>query len=342
MKIRNPIILLFSVLWLVLPAILRPAAATGEFTIVVLPDTQNYSQYYPSIFTAQTQWIVDNKSALDITFVAHVGDVVNTCTSSTQYNNADTAMDILDGGKVPYGLSPGNHDQADSGTCGSSSLFPSYFGASRYPGKPYYGGSSGDYNHYFLFSAGGMDFIIIILQYSPTTGILDWADARLKQYPSRRGIIVSHSILNVGGTQTSWTTEGQNIFNALNDNPNLFLMLCGHNHGEGRRTDTGANGNTIYSVLADYQNYTNGGNGFLRIMEFDPAASEINLTTYSPYTGGSGSAFTLSHDMPYLYGDLSTPADCDVDGSDLAALIANSNLSDLAGFTGNFGENACQ
>ena len=333
MKLHKPIKLLFSVLLLVCPAIIRPAAATGEFTIIVLPDTQNYSQYYPSIFTSQTQWIVDNKSNLDIAFVAHVGDVVNNNTT-IEYGNADAAMDLLDGGDVPYGTSPGNHD--------SGNLYNTYFGTARYSAKPYFGGSLDDRNNYFLFSAGGMDFIIIFLKYAPETSVLNWADARLKQYPSRRGIIVSHSILNVGGTQSSWTTEGQNIFNALSDNPNLFLMLCGHNHGEGRRTDTGTNGNTIYSVLADYQSYPNGGNGFLRIMEFDPAVDEINVTTYSPYMGGTGSAFTLSYGMPYLYGDVSTPADCDVDGSDLVALIADPSLIELSAFAGNFGDSLCQ
>jgi hypothetical protein len=36
------------------------------------------------------------------------------------------------------------------------------------------------------------------------------------------------------------------------------------------------------------------------------------------------------------------PADCDVDGSDLAVLIANTSLMDLATFAQNFGKNFCQ
>ena len=32
----------------------------GEFTIIVLPDTQYYSESYPQHFMAQTQWIKDN------------------------------------------------------------------------------------------------------------------------------------------------------------------------------------------------------------------------------------------------------------------------------------------
>jgi hypothetical protein len=342
MKTRKQIINLLLILVLMLLAV-APQAAYGKFTVIVLPDTQNYSQNYPSIFTAQTQWIIDNEGALNIAFVAHVGDVVNTCTGSTEYSNADAAMDLLDGGAVYYGVSPGNHDQQGSGTCMGTSLYPAYFGTSRFSSKSYFGGSLDNYNNYFFFSAGGMDFIILFLQYAPDTNVLNWADARLKAYPTRRGIVVSHSILNPGNP-AAWT-DGGALFNALGDNPNLFLMLCGHMHGEGRRTDTGTNGNTVYSLLADYQSDTNGGNGWLRILEFDLSTDQINVKTYSPYTDayrtGDSSRFTLSYNMPYLYGDVA-PTDCDVDGSDLAMLIANTSLLDLTTFATNFGRSACQ
>ena len=37
-------------------------ASSDDFTIIVLPDTQFYSESYQAIFTAQTQWIVGNSS----------------------------------------------------------------------------------------------------------------------------------------------------------------------------------------------------------------------------------------------------------------------------------------
>lgn len=333
MRFKKRVVNLFLIINILLIALV-PEASAAVFRLIALPDTQNYSQYYPGIFTSQTQWIAANKSDLSIAFVAHEGDLVNNNTT-TEYNNADAAMDLLDGGDVHYATCPGNHD---------GTLYNSYFGASRYSSKPYFADSYDDRNNCYLFSAGGLDFVIIFLQYAPGTNQLNWADARLKEFPNRRGIVVSHSILNAGGTQTSWTTEGQNIYNALNDNPNLFLMLCGHMHGEGRRTDTGSSGNTIYSVLADYQNDTSGGNGFLRILEFDTTANQINVTTYSPYTQAyktaSSSQFTLSYTMTQgLAGDFT--GDCDVDGTDLADLIADPSLLDIAAFARNFGKNVC-
>jgi hypothetical protein len=349
MKIRKPIIRVFVILGLVL-LVVSPQAAYGNFRIVVLPDTQNESQNNPSMFTAQTQWIANNKASLNIAFVAHVGDMVNTCTSSTQYGNADGAMDLLDGGSVHYGVSPGNHDQANSGTCGSSSLYPSYFGTSRFSGKSYYGGRLDDYNHYFFFSADGMDFIIIFLQYYPVAAQLNWANGLLQLYSNHRGIVVSHGILNVNNTWVTLATgvTGETIYNSLKSNPNLFLMLCGHMHsatdGEALRTETRAGANPVYIILSDFQDFSSG-NGWLRILEFDPSVDQINVITYSPYTGtyrtGSDSQYSLDYNM--LAGDISS-FDCDVDGSDLAALISNQSLLDLdlTTFATNFGRNSCQ
>lgn len=339
---RQRIIRLFGIMFLVLLAIL-PQAAFGNFRIIVLPDTQNESQFNPAMFNSQTQWIVDNKSALNIAFVAHVGDVVNTCTSSTQYGNADGAMDLLDTGGVPYGVSPGNHDQANSGTCGSSSLFPSYFGASRYSERTDYQGSySGnpDYNHYFFFSADGMDFIIIFLQYNPDSGVLAWAGNLLGTNPNRRGIVVSHAILN---TDNSWLSSpsGEIIYNSLKGNPNLFLMLCGHmssfSDGEALRTESREGMNPVHIILSDYQSMSLG-NGWLRILDFDPCADQINVTAYSPFIQSSGSFFTLSYNMTKLSGDFDS--DCDVDGSDLADLIHDLSLLSLETFVRSFGKTA--
>ena len=74
--------------------------AQEDFKIILLPDSQNDAQFFPSIFMSQTQWIVNNKTTQNIVFVTHVGDIVNTLNSSTQYKNADEAMDMLDAGNV--------------------------------------------------------------------------------------------------------------------------------------------------------------------------------------------------------------------------------------------------
>ena len=289
-----------------------------NFTLIGVPDTQYYTNNVNNnqYFYDQTNWIVANKDALNIAFVSQFGDCVqngNTYDSEWQVANAawsrvenPVTTGLVDG--MAYGLNVGNHDQTPIGGGSSASTlkFNQYFGVSRFQGRGYYGGHYGsdNDNHYELFTAGGMDFIVINLEYdtTPEQDVLDWADALLKTYSNRRAILTSHYLIETDNSATpnAFGVQGQIIYDNLKDNPNLFLMLCGHNHGEGRRSDI-FNGNTINTLLADYQDYPHGGNGFLRIMEFRPVENKIYIFTYSPsldqFETDGNSEFVLDYDM---------------------------------------------
>ena len=187
---------------------------------------------------------------------------------------------ILDPSNVPYGLTAGNHDGAPSGTAN----FNTNFGVSRFTGKPWYGGHYGsdNDNHYSLFSASGLDFIVIFIEYddSMTTTdhpVLDWANSLLQTNSDRRAIVVSHNMLS----GNNFSTQGQTIYDALKANPNLFLMLGGHLDVAGQRSDTYL-GNTVYTLRSDYQNVDSQQSGYLRIMRFSPSDDMIYVRTYSP------------------------------------------------------------
>ncbi|GAK59711.1 metallophosphoesterase [Candidatus Vecturithrix granuli] len=285
----------------------RPVGTgSGEdFMLVLIPDPQNESQHAPAMFTSQTQWIVDNKTTKNIVYVTSVGDMVNTSSSTTQYENADESVDILDAGGVWYTMATGNHDIYNGTT-----YYADYFGVSRYEDYEvadgyWFGGAYDDYNTYSLFSAGGMDFILINLQYSPTTAVLNWADELLTTYSDRRAIVEQHDILYI---DNSW--DNQASYNALRDHDNLFLMLCGHNHNTldgaayAAGSGTGGAGQTIHIVQADYQDMNNG-NGYLRLFRFSPADDMIYMTTYSPYTGESITS-TSNYDQADLAYDMVT------------------------------------
>jgi len=85
------------------------------------------------------------------------------------------------------------------------------------------------------------------------------------------------------------------------------LLVCGHIHqsdGEAQRTDI-YTGNRVHTMLSDYQARAGGGNGLLRILEFDPALSKISVKTYSPYSDSyetdADSQFELSFNMlPFI------------------------------------------
>lgn len=295
----------------------------ASFAIIVLPDTQFYSASMhdgtPEMFKSQTRWIVENRDELNIAFVTHLGDFVqNGDEVEDEWIAANDAMSVLDDSLffgidqgIPYGIAVGNHDQSPEGDAdGTTTYFNEYFGASRFEGRDYYGGHFADLNdnHFEFFSAGGLDFIVIHIEYdlTPDVSVLDWADYLLKSNADRRAIVVTHYLIG-SGDNAAFSDQGSAIYEALKDNANLFLMLGGHiggNGGEGQRTDT-YNGSRIYSLLSDYQNRENGGNGMLRVMQFFPENNAIQVRTYSPYAdNGNGeyerdgdSEFILSYDM---------------------------------------------
>lgn len=282
--------------------------AAPSFYVIAIPDTQYYTVNAGggAIFNSQTQWVVDNRAALNIAYVTHLGDITETGDNDTdlsEWTVADAAFDILEAPVdpftegVPYGLTPGNHDLT-----GGSTNFEATFGVSRFAGRPYYGGAYNpvsNRNSYTTFSSGGLDFMVINIDSNttPSAEVLAWANGLLAANPTRRGIVNTHQLLSTAANPANFTTAGQVIYNALRGQPNLFLMLGGHVAGEGFRQDT-YNGSTVYSILSDYQNLTNGGNGWLRTLRFAPAEDLVYVGKYSPYLGGLiTEQYSLSYSM---------------------------------------------
>lgn len=275
--------------------------AGADFTIVALPDTQYYSESYPDTFTAQTRWIVENRAARNIVAVMHLGDIVDDADELFQWDAADAALSLLDETPdLPYGLAVGNHDEFPRSDPAGTENFNAYFPFSRYEDRGWYGGHFGDDNdnHYILFSGGGLDFVAVFLEFAPggEPDALAWADSVLAQHADRHAIIVTHFALAGHVLNSKFSGQGRAIRDALGHNENLFLILGGHFCGTGARVDQFP-GATVESILADYQCEEGGGNGWLRLLEFSPAAGTIQVRTYSPtrdeYLAGENNEFTL-------------------------------------------------
>jgi hypothetical protein len=56
----------------------RPASAQEAFSVVLIPDTQNYSEFSSyGVYPHQMQWIANNQAARNIKFAVHLGDITN-------------------------------------------------------------------------------------------------------------------------------------------------------------------------------------------------------------------------------------------------------------------------
>jgi hypothetical protein len=273
-----------------------------DFCIVVMPDTQNYTAQNnggtKAMMIAQTEWAISNRLSRNVAYVTQLGDISNngdTPSYISQWYNATNAMyrlespsrnQIADG--MSYGVAVGNHEMSPNGnaTSGTTSNYNKYFGVPHFAGREYYAGHYGtnNNNHFDFFSAGGLDFVVLYFEYntSPPAALLAWANQVLVTNAWRRAIVVTH-YMGSATTPSTLSAQGSAIYNALKTNTNLFLMLGGHVSGEGSRTDT-YNGNTVHTLISDYQSYVNGGNGFMRIMEFSPSNNVVTVQTYSPWT----------------------------------------------------------
>ena len=267
------------------------ADASKTFSVVLIPDTQKYCEQAPenNRYTAQMQWIADNAKEKNIRFAIHLGDIVDHPKKREEWVIADAAMKVLDDAGVPYSVVPGNHDLRGER---DGTLYNEFFSPKRFEGKAFYGGSFGETNesNYCLFSAGGIDFLVLSLEPLPRDEVVEWAKKVITDHPDRHVIIATHIFLAPNGKRlgareysTFKGSSANDLFEKLiKPNENVFLVVSGHLCYEAMRKDENNAGKPVYQVLSDYQSAPNGGDGWLRVMEFNPSEKKIVLRTYSP------------------------------------------------------------
>lgn len=293
---------------LLLVGSLLPAAE--PFSVVVLPDTQNYAEKFPDTYMAQTHWIRDNVQKENIKFVMHLGDIVqNHNDVEEQWKVADRAHRLLDS-VVPYSMLPGNHDleYKDKVYSRDTKFYNKYFGPERFADCPWYLGHWGgtNDNNVCAFEADGMKFLVISLEYAPRDEVLAWATQVAKSHPEHRVLVATHCYMRPKERDTK---AGDGIGNSgdgiwekfVRRSPNVFLVSSGHVLGVGRQVTANDAGLPVHETLVDYQGLANGGDGWLRIMRFVPDENKIEIRAYSPTLDKTmeddGHTFTLDYPM---------------------------------------------
>ena len=290
-----------------------------SFSIVVIPDTQAYrgrgvkgsaassEEITNPIFLAHTQWIASNIDRHKIACVSHVGDIVD-IDEPGQWKVAQDCMNVIHG-KIPYGISVGNHDMRNDG---NSSLFQQFFPKSRFETFDWYGGcysgspmgpqiSGNNANSYQLFSALGIPFVFLHLECNAPDDVLQWADRILEKYADRNALITCHMgwgpRLHPKKDEEYFTGEKGRmewikIHGARGNSPQQIWDKCYRKHanlvavfsGDQSRTQAyrasteSSHGNTIHELLQDY------GSGWLRMYRFVPSMNRVEAITFHPQT----------------------------------------------------------
>jgi hypothetical protein len=145
-------------------------------------------------------------------------------------------------------------------------------------------------------------------------------ESMVASHPWHRVILVCHAYLASGSARYDWSqdhsgmnprafaltrdpdgvNDGQNIWDKLvKKYGNICLVCCGH-ADQGFRTVTGVHGNKVHEMLYNTQFFPNGGNGWLRLLEFLPDGQTVQARTFSTHldewdeSAGNAFRFTLS------------------------------------------------
>ncbi|MFB7642445.1 LamG-like jellyroll fold domain-containing protein [Peribacillus butanolivorans] len=254
----------------------------NNYNFLFVPDTQKYSSQNPEIFNSQMNWIAKNTKKNNIVMNTFVGDIVDS-NSNMQWQNSLRAISYIDKKEIPYMMAAGNHDYADGDP------FLTYYGPQRFANKKYYKGSSDSgYGSYAIVKAGSYEYLVLIVDMKNLQKDLQWSKDVLNQHKDKPTIIVSHDVIypevENNKTVAVESSNGRLIWDELIKNYNqVFMTVNGHYFGIAHQVKQNAAGNDVIQMLVNYQANYRGGNGWLRLVEFDEKKNKMFFRTYSPF-----------------------------------------------------------
>ena len=311
-----------------------------SFSMILMGDPQGYTKYdiNQPLFELCTVWCADNIDNLNIKAVLLTGDLVEqnenivrnrkmlNQTSKQMWEWASHCMERLDG-KVPYIISPGNHEYGYVRGDEGFTHFPEYFTFERnskladclvsaLPNRE--GRVSLENSAYAFHDKNWGDILVITSEWAPRDTVLSWANKLCASdtYKNYKVIFMTHSFLR---EETAERTKdehykiqprnyGQDIWEKLVEpSDNIRLVICGHTGEPGSfeksvayRKDKNHSGKDVHQMMFNVQILGggwegNGGDGWLRILEFMPDGKTIKVKTYSPLFGISPTTKQFAH-----------------------------------------------
>lgn len=247
----------------------------------------------------QNEWIVPD-------------DINGDQTSTQQWQAASSSFKYLDN-RVPYILCTGNHDYGYEKSENRLTRFPEYFPPERNScwknclvdvTNNAFGVPTLENAAYEIVTDSWGKILVLSLEFAPRDEVLEWAKklADSKKYKQHKIILLTHSYMDIDGSifekenyKVTPANYGKAIWEKLiYPTPNIDLLICGHaceiTNVEGTvsyREDKNIAGEYVPQMMfnaqtADKQWFGNGGDGWLRILEFMPDGQTIKVRTFSP------------------------------------------------------------
>lgn len=238
-------------------------------------------------------------------------------TSTEQWQFVAHAFERLDH-SIPYFISPGNHDYGYTKAENAKTNYPKYFPIeknslwrsmikSNYPNRL---GDATLENAAFELNITNWDKLLVVTtEFAPRDEVLAWIKtlSTSEEFKMHKIIMLTHSYMTWEAKRIEKEgymiegNAGQAIWDKLlDDSPNIKLLICGHyglndevyEHTTGFRQDKNKVGNNVSQMMFNTQTIGggwsgNGGDGWLRLLEFMPDGTSIKVRTYSPFFGFS-------------------------------------------------------
>jgi hypothetical protein len=190
---------------------------------------------------------------------------------------------------------------------------------------------------YEYLAPDGRKWLLVSLEWAPRDEVVKWANEVVGQrkYRKQTAVLVTHGYLYHDDTRYDWTLEGTNqegnpfsyamsqggdsndgemLWQKLvRQNSSFQMVLCGHVTGSkeermalgdraevGYRLSVGNKGNRVHQLLFNAQRRGDAGDGWLRLMEFDPDQRTVQVKTYSPWLDARGLAAWRTDEDDYF------------------------------------------
>lgn len=229
-----------------------------------------------------------------------------------QWKAVSRAFERLDG-RVPYINATGNHDYGVKSIENRKTHYDDFFPVDRnFLSQRLLreAGVNGDnlpslVNAAYEFQGPHQEaYLFLVLEFAPRDETIEWAKKVIenKKYKDHRVVLLTHSYLNYKsehivkeGYPIESGNYGQAVFEKLvQPSTNIEMVFSGHIGGPdnferhvGYRTDRNAAGRTVHQITFNAQAMGggwqgNGGDGWLRWMEFMPDKKTVKVKTFSP------------------------------------------------------------
>ena len=241
-------------------------------------------------------------------------------TSRQQWETISRGLARLDN-RLPYIACQGNHDLGYIAAEYRYSMMPDYIYPERNmafektlvsTGANYEGIHTMENAAFEFHDKAWGDLLIISFEFAPRDEALDWAKGLIEsdRFKNHRVIILTHSFLATNGERIvneGYKLTPRNWAQAVWDkliypSKNIKMVLCGHTGNPPKikdgekvnyqpttcyRVDKAADGHEVVQMMFNSQNGDgswngNGGDCWLRILEFRPDGKTIGVRTFSP------------------------------------------------------------